>query len=64
MGTITLENNLALPNNADCIDTLTCTKLMKAYMGMIHDDLRKVVTSGKGGKAKVVDFSFRYNLRL
>lgn len=31
-------------------------------MGMIHINLKKVVTSGEGGKVKVGDLSFRYNL--
>lgn len=53
---------MAIPNNTEYTHTLTYTKLIKAHMGMIHISLKKVVTSGEGGKVKVGDLSFRYNL--
>ena len=44
------------------IHTATYTKLIKPRMGMIHVNLRKQVTSGEGGKVKIGNLAFRYDL--
>lgn len=47
----TQENNLVYLVMLN-IYTLAYTKLIKAYMGLIHMNLKKVVTSGEGGKGR------------